>query len=206
MFSYKKGRVMRVRNEEQYQRKKTMLMEKSYECLSEKGLSGVGIRTLGEHCGCNPAVFYSYFNNLDDLIVQATEHCMSKVEDDFMAKAPANAADLERFIDEIPYWTAKEHGKKYRLMYQVYTHPKYIDHGKKFFEGVNLRYTEYAKLLEDKIGIPYDVITPLIFTLVRTCVHYAMFEDEYYLKAQMSLIKQDVDMCLEKYAKETKED
>lgn len=206
MFSHKKGRVMRVRNEEQYQRKKTMLMEKSYECLSEKGLSGVGIRTLGEHCGCNPAVFYSYFNNLDDLIVQATEHCMSKVEDDFMAKAPANAADLERFIDEIPYWTAKEHGKKYRLMYQVYTHPKYIDHGKKFFEGVNLRYTEYAKLLEDKIGIPYDVITPLIFTLVRACVHYAMFEDEYYLKAQMSLIKQGVDMCLEKYAKETQED
>lgn len=206
MFSYKKGRVMRVRNEEQYQRKKTMLMEKSYECLSEKGLSGVGIRTLGEHCGCNPAVFYSYFNNLDDLIVQATEHCMSKVEDDFMAKAPTKAADLERFIDEIPYWTAKEHGKKYRLMYQVYTHPKYIDHGKKFFEGVNLRYTEYAKLLEDKIGIPYDVITPLIFTLVRACVHYAMFEDEYYLKAQMSLIKQGVDMCLEKYAKETQED
>lgn len=197
---------MRVRNEEQYQRKKTMLMEKSYECLSEKGLSGVGIRTLGEHCGCNPAVFYSYFNNLDDLIVQATEHCMSKVEVDFMAKAPTNAADLERFIDEIPYWTAKEHGKKYRLMYQVYTHPKYIDHGKKFFEGVNLRYTEYAKLLEEKIGIPYDVITPLIFTLVRACVHYAMFEDEYYLKAQMGLIKQGVSMCLEKYAKEARKE
>lgn len=33
-----------------------------------------------------------------------------------------------------------------------------------------------------------------------------MFEDEYYLKAQMSLIKQGVDMCLEKYAKETQED
>ena len=33
-------------------------------------------------------------------------------------------------------------------MYQVYTHPKYIEHGKKFFEGVNERYTEYAKRLE----------------------------------------------------------
>lgn len=193
---------MRVRNEEQYQRKKTTLMEKCYECFAEKGLSGVGIRTLGEHCGCNPAVFYSYFDNLDDLIVQATAHCMSKVEDDFMAKAPTSAADLERFIDEIPYWTAREHGKKYRLMYQVYTHPKYIEHGKKFFEGVNLRYTEYAKLLEDKIGIPYDITTPLIFTLVRACVHYAMFEDDYYLEAQIDLLKQGVNMCLEKYGKE----
>lgn len=35
--------------------------------------------------------------------------------------------------------------QKYRLMYQVYTHPKYIEHEKRFFEGVNKRYTEYAK-------------------------------------------------------------
>ena len=43
-------------------------------------------------------------------------------------------------------------------MYQIYTHPKYIEHGKKFFEGVNERYTEYAKRLEPKIGICSDGI------------------------------------------------
>ena len=103
----------------------------------------------------------------DDLIVQSTAYCMEKVEDDFMAKAPPDPQDLMRFIDEIPYWTARQHGKKYRLMYQVYTHPKYIEHGKKFFEGVNERYTAYARLLEPKIGIPYSVITPLIFIFGR---------------------------------------
>ena len=50
-------------------------------------------------------------------------------------------------------------------MYQVYTLPKYIEHGKKFFQGVTERYTQYAKELEPKIGIPYTVITPLIFIL-----------------------------------------
>lgn len=191
---------MRVRNEEQFQRKKTELMEKSFECLAENGLSGTGIRVLGKHCGCNPAMFYTYFNDLDDLIVQATEHCMSKVEDEFMALAPKNPADLERFIDEIPYWTARTHGKKYRLMYQVYTHPKYIEHGKKFFEGVNKRYTEYAESLESKVGIPGEILTPLIFILVRASVHYAMFEDEYYLKTQMNVLKMGVNMFVEKYA------
>ena len=48
------------------------------------------------------------------------------------------------------------------MMYQVYTHPKYFEHGKSFFAGVNQRYTEYAKMLEAKIGIPYTTITPLI--------------------------------------------
>ena len=77
--------------------------------------------------------------------------------------------------------------------------PKYIEHGKKFFQGVNERYPQYAKELEPKIGIPYTVITPLIFIFVRACVHYAMFEDEYYLKTQMEVLKQGVALFVDKY-------
>lgn len=194
---------MRVRNEEQYLTKKTELMEKSYECLADNGLDGTGIRAIGQYCGCNPAVLYTYFDNLDDLIVQSTEHCMSKVENEFMERAPMSAKELEKFIDEIPYWTAKEHGKKYRLMYQVYTHPKYIEYGKQFFAGVNKRYTDYAKMLEFKLGIPYNVITPLIFILIRASVHYALFEDEFYLKAQLGVLKKGISLMLEKYNNKT---
>lgn len=196
---------MRTRDQEEFQRKKIMLMEKCYDCYAENGLASVGIRKLAESCGCSSAVLYIYFRDLDDLIVQSTAYCMKKVEDDFMAKAPTDPQDLMRFIDEIPYWTARQHGKKYRLMYQVYTHPKYIEHGKKFFEGVNERYTAYARLLEPKIGIPYSVITPLIFIFVRACVHYAMFEDEYYLRSQLEVLKQGVALFAKKYQKQMEE-
>ena len=190
---------MRVRNEEQHNNRKQELMEKSFECFAENGLSGVGIRALARQCGCNVAVFYNYFADMDDLIVQSTEYCMSKVEDDFMAKAPNSIEDTWRFIDEIPHWTAEKHGKKYRLMYQVYTHPKYREYGKRFFEGVDRRYTEYAKRLEKKLNIPYDVITPLIFIMIRACVHYALFEDEFYLQAQMKILKGGIKFYVEKY-------
>lgn len=190
---------MRTRNEEQFQAKKIELMEKCFECYAENGLSDVGIRGLAKACNVNSSVLYTYFKDLDDLIIQSTAYCMAKVEDDFMAKAPTDPEDVMRFIDEIPYWTAKKHGKKYRLMYQVYTNPKYIEHGKLFFEGVSKRYTEYAKQLEPKLGIPYDIITPLIFILVRASVHYALFEDEYYLKSQMMVLKQSVALFAEKY-------
>ena len=163
---------MRVRNEEQHRNRKQELMEKCFECFAENGLSSVGIRAL---------------------IVQSTEYCMSKVEDDFMAKAPTDVEDLWRFINEIPYWTAEKHGKKYRLMYQVYTHPKYREYGRQFFQGVDRRYTEYAKILEGNLGIPYDIITPLIFILIRACVHYALFEDEFYLQAQIKVLKGSIE-------------
>ena len=96
---------MRTRDQEEFQRKKIMLMEKCYDCYAENGLASVGIRKLAESCGCSSAVLYIYFRDLDDLIVQSTAYCMEKVEDDFMAKAPTDPQDLMRFIDEIPYWT-----------------------------------------------------------------------------------------------------
>ena len=174
-------------------------MEKCFECYAENGLTGTGIKALAHACGFTQANLYVYFENLDDLIIQSTAYCMAKVEDDFMEMAPHNAEDVMRFIKEVPYWTAEKHGKKYRLMYQIYTNPKYIEYGKKFFEGVNERYTAYAKELEHKIGIPYTVITPLIFIFIRACVHYAMFEDEYYLKSQMEVLKMGVSMFVDAY-------
>ena len=188
-----------MKTERQHNERKTEIMERCFECYAENGFTGTGIKALAAACGCTTGNLYAYFKNLDELIIESTAHCMAKVEDDFMAKAPTDAEDIMRFIEEIPYWTAKKHGKKYRLMYQVYTHPKYIEYGKKFFEGVDKRYTEYAKLLEPKLGIPCDVLTPLIFILVRACVHYAMFEDEYYLKSQTEILKQTVGLFADKY-------
>lgn len=186
--------------EENHETKKTEIMVKCFDCFTENGLYGTGVRALGKYCGFNHAVFYTYFKDLADLIVQSTEYCMSKVEDDFMAKAPKNADDLERFINEIPYWTAEKHGKKYRLMYQVYTHPKYREHGKKFFEGVNRRYTEYANGLAEKLGISADMLRPLIFVFIRACVHFALFEDELYLQEQLKLLKLNIKIYLERFA------
>ena len=166
--------------EAQWNAKKVELMETCFNGFAELGLHGTGIRTLAKHCGYNTSMIYTYFNDLDDLIIQSTEYCMSKVEDDFMAKAPTDVEDLWRFIDEIPYWTAEKHGKK-------------------FFAGVDRRYTEYAKALEGKLGIPYEKLTPLIFILIRACVHYALFEDEFYLRSQIEALKEALELFIAKY-------
>lgn len=189
---------------EQWETKKNTLMEKCFDCFAEYGLHGTGIRALARHSGCTSNMLYTYFKDLDDLIVQSTGYCMSKVEDDFMQKAPTDVEDLWRFIDEIPYGTAEKHGKKYRLMYQIYTHPRCLEHGKKFFDGVNERYTGYAKMLESKIGIPYEKLTPLIFILIRACVHYALFGDKFYLKGQINVLKESLELFIAKYSNQSK--
>lgn len=189
----------KTRNEAEFTQRKNEIMESCYACYADLGFYGTGIKQLAKYCGCTSANLYVYFDNVEDLIIQSTEYCMSKVEAEFMAKAPTNVEELWQFIDEIPYWTAQTHGKKYRLMYQIYTHPKYREYGQKFFAGVDQRYTEYAKILESQLGIPYEKLTPLIFILIRASVHYALFEDEFYLESQIGILKECVMMFVEKY-------
>lgn len=183
----------------EYREEKTReIMEKCYECYCDKGLRDTGIKELGRYCGMTSANLYSYFPCVDDIIVKSTAHCMAQVEQEFMAKAPENIEELYRFIEEVPYWAAEKYGKKYRLMYQVYTHPKYIEYGKKFFEGVNERYTEYAQRLSPKLGISVEELSGFIFLFVRATVHYAMFEDEFYLKTQIKSLKTLLSTILNK--------
>ena len=182
--------------------KKKEIMQKCFECYCDNGLRDTGIKELGKYCGMTSANLYAYFDNVDDLIVQSTAYCMAKVEDEFMALAPENPRDILRFIDEVPYWTAEHHGKKYRLMYQVYTHPKYVEHGKRFVKGVSKRYTEYARELSPRLGIPVDILSGFIFIFVRAAVHFALFEDEYYMKMQMETLKLSVFSVIKNFKKE----
>ena len=182
--------------------KKKEIMQKCFECYCDNGFRNTGIKELGKYCGMTSANLYAYFDNVDDLIVQSTAYCMAKVEDEFMALAPENPRDILRFIDEVPYWTAEHHGKKYRLMYQVYTHPKYVEHGKRFVNGVIERYTEYARELSPRLGVPVDILSGFIFIFVRAAVHFALFEDEYYMKMQMEALKLSVFSVIKNFKKE----
>lgn len=187
--------------------KRDELLVKCYECFCKNGIEGTSTQKLAAACGMSSGNIFHYFKTKDEIIIDATAYSMAKVEDDFMAKAPKDFKDIQRFLHEIPYWTAEKHGEKYRFMYQVYTSPKYREHGKKFFEGVTERYTEYAKSLEPKIGIPWDILQSLIYVFVRASVHYALFEDENYLLPQIKLIDDVLPLLAKKirrYATERK--
>ena len=146
--------------------------------------------------------YFHCFSTKDEIIIKATAHCMAKVEDDFMANAPGSSAEIGRFLRETPYWTAEKHGEKYRFMYQVYTSPKYRKYGSEFFAGVRARYTQYAKELAPQLGIPWQILRPLIYIFVRACVHYTLFEDEEYLKPQIGFIEEILPMIAEKYTEQ----
>ncbi len=165
------------------------LLKICFDTFCESGLENTGMKKLADACGITNGALIYYFGSKDNLVIESTAYCMAKVEDDFMANVPTSFEDIERFLREMPYLTAKLHGAKYRFMYQVYASPKYREYGKEFFKGVNIRYHEYAVQLSKKLGMPADFIQGMTYIFVRACVHYALFEDEEYLKLQLSAIR-----------------
>ena len=169
--------------------KRVAFLEACFNVFCENGLENTSLKMLADACGVTNGNLLYYFGDKDGIIIEATAHCMAKMEDDFMAHAPRDFEDVERFLREMPYLTAKLHGAKYRFMYQVYASPKYREQGKQFFKGVNLRYRKYAEQLSPTLGLPADLIQGLTYILVRACVHYALFEDEDYLQLQLNAIR-----------------
>ena len=175
-------------------------LETCFDTFCKNGLENTSLKMLAEACGVTNGSLLYYFGSKDNIIIESTAHCMAKVEDDFMARAPKDFADIERFLREMPYITAKLHGTKYRFMYQVYASPKFQEQGQEFFKGVNIRYHRYAEMLSSKLGMPVDYIQGMIYVFVRACVHYAMFGDEEYLKLQLDAIR----VSLRLFMKESK--
>ena len=189
---------MRSIKQNNYQERKIELLERCFDVFCEHGLENTTLLMLSKTCGITNATMLYYFGSKDNIIIKATAHCMAKVEDDFMERAPKDFADIERFLKEMPYVTAKLHGSKYRFMYQVYASPKYREHGKEFFKGVNVRYRKYAELLSGKLRMPVEFIQGMTYIFVRACVHYALFEDEDYLNLQLVAIRTSIKLFVKK--------
>ena len=91
------------------------LLETCFDVCCQHGLENTSLLMLSKACGLTNATLLHYFPSKDAIIIQATAHCMAKVEDDFMARAPRSFEDIERFLREMPAVTARLHGAKYRL-------------------------------------------------------------------------------------------
>ena len=189
----------------QHEARKLELLETCFDVCCQHGLENTSLLMLSKACGLTNATLLHYFPSKDAIIIQATAHCMAKVEDDFMSRAPRSFEDIERFLREMPAVTARLHGAKYRFMYQVYASPKFREQGKDFFRGVNVRYHQYAVELSGKLGLPAAYVQGMIYIFVRACVHYALFEDEEYLQLQLNAIRASLAAYLAQGSREKEE-
>lgn len=185
-----------ILSEQEKEAKRIRIMETCFAYYCKHGLNDTGMKALGEACGMNHSSFYNYFESLDELIVQATAHCMKKVAEELLAQAvsycPADRPNAPetviRFMKEMPEKIREKYGDSYRFAYQVYSSPKYLSYGMDFFKKTGERYAGYAQQLAPKAGIPPEIMKPVILSFARAATHYAMFGDADSLDLQITML------------------
>jgi AcrR family transcriptional regulator len=183
-------------SEEKKQQKKIEIMEKSFARYCETGLRDTGIKDLAKACGMTAPNFYSYFDNLDQLIIESTEHCMIKIENEILDAAPTTRDDIVPFIEYIFGQTRELHSKEYRFMFQVFTSPAFLESGKKFRARQYERYSVYAQDLEKVLGVSRYLILTWIISLEQAIVQYALFENEQMYVLQRRSLENMADSML----------
>lgn len=68
--------------------RRTAFLETCFDTFCENGLENTSLKMLADACGVTNGSLLYYFESKDNLVIEATAHCMAKVEDDFMAQAP----------------------------------------------------------------------------------------------------------------------
>ncbi|NLD87250.1 MAG: TetR/AcrR family transcriptional regulator [Clostridiales bacterium] len=173
---------------EQRQARKSEIMKTVFECYCTYGLGNIGIKGIAKACDIASGSLYTYFENVDDMILESTAFYMDNVMNDFAGRLVTISDNIERFLRETPGWSKENYGEAYRFMYQVYSHPKYYKAGQKFFAVQEEQYCLWADQLAPKMGIDYVDLLALIHLITHTIVHYSVFEREEYLKTQTAII------------------
>ena len=83
--------------------RRTEFLETCFDTFCKSGLENTSLQKLAESCGVTNGALLYYFGSKDNLVIEATAHCMAKVEDDFMSQAPTSFADIERFLRELSH-------------------------------------------------------------------------------------------------------
>ncbi len=78
------------------------MLEICFDTFCEHGPENTGMEKLSKACGISNAALVCYFGSKDNIIIEATAHCMAKVEQDFMAKAPQTRRILSGFCGKCP--------------------------------------------------------------------------------------------------------
>ncbi len=171
------------------QKKKVEIMEKCFARFCETGLRDTGIKDLAKACDMTAPNFYSYFNNLDQLIVECTDHCIKKIEDEFYENAPKSKEEIFPYIEKMIDPDNNSHAKEYRFMHQVYTSPKFLEYGKKYKSEQFARFRQKAEALAPVLNVSWYLILSWIICFEETMVEYALFENSTRLVTQKELLK-----------------
>lgn len=165
------------------------ILRNAFTYLSETGLEQVNVRELGKRLrGGSFSTLYTYFDDKDDCLVEATRYGLQMVSERLFSYARKHFTDLDvlfsGLLDEVDKWKPA-----LRFIYQIAASPVY---------GVRIRAMDgdavsaYAKEIQkmaDIAGCSAQAITPVIYNIIAVILGYVIWGNRPLAETQMQGLK-----------------
>ena len=166
---------------------KDIVLKKCFDALTINGIEGISIRTFSEATGMTTSSLYYWFENKEDIIIDATVFGLNYIVEILFDSAITHMDNIEdlcnSFIDYI-----SNYKPQLRLIIQVTTSPQYGKEMRKHIEKTSLLFDVYAQKVSAIINCPYDMARVIVDNFISASVDYIIWEDSSKAKRQMEYI------------------
>ena len=166
---------------------KDIVLKKCFECLVEKGIESITTRDFTKATGLQSSSLYYWFEDKDEIILDATNFGISYVVDDIFDYAMHHLNNIPKFAKEFPEF-AQEYKLQLKTIIQVTTSRKYGERIKETFSYTGALYDKCADELSSLLGIDYKKVRMIIDLFVSTMIDYVIWEEKEKFREELSFI------------------
>lgn len=166
---------------------KVSLLMRTFEYLIRNGLESVSIRSISKETGISSGSLYYWFNNKDDLIMEATKCGLTETVDKIFNFAFNTIDDLEYLFNNI-LTLLEKYEQRLKFVYQLATSPYYGERLKNETESLTFLYDEYAEKLADKINCNKEELRPIVYIFIAVVLDYIIWKETDKTKMMLDYI------------------
>lgn len=164
---------------------KEEILGNAFAYLVKTGLERVSVRELGKCLrGGSFSTLYTYFDDKDDCLIEATRYGLYIVSGRIFAFARENFMDLDvlfaGLLDEVDKWKAD-----LRFVYQMAVSPVYGEKTRAMNEEGERANAEEIQKLADIAGCSAEEITSVIYNIIAVILGYVIWDSRALAEAQM---------------------
>ncbi|MBQ7096956.1 MAG: TetR/AcrR family transcriptional regulator [Clostridia bacterium] len=177
--------------------KKTQIITETWEYLLKKGLADASIGELCRETNCAQSSLYYWFENKDDIWINAGKYGLSKVVDALFAFTVKNIGDSRRFFD-----TLLDEVDKYkyelRLAVQITTSPVFGERMRAKSKEFNVLYENYGEKIINLCGCSVEDVEIFIYSVIAFVIDYAIWDDREETQMLLENLYQRVEKKFQK--------
>lgn len=175
--------------------KKRELLERCFALLTERGLENTGMRDFCQACGLatNNSLYY-YFENKEQLVVEAIALGIEKIERGFLQVA--DSEDFLTFLEDLPR-LMRLYERDAALVYQVLSSPQYCQHFAPYRREFDTKYEQYLLRISRQYGCSCEALRPLYYLLMTVVSRCMMFGENECGRVQLAYLREQIRRLLQ---------